>query len=143
MNRRELVLLVASAMIAPRALQARQKPMPVIRYLSGVSPGDSAPALAAFRQGLGEAGYDEGQSVAIEYRWAEFQYDRASALAADLASRKVDVIVTSGGDPTAFAAKTATSTIPIVSAATPTGLAAALAIQESSSEALLVQSTQC
>ena len=80
MNRRELVLLVASAMIAPRALQARQKPMPVIRYLSGVSPGDSAPALAAFRQGLGEAGYAEGQSVAIEYRWAEFQYDRASCV---------------------------------------------------------------
>ena len=80
MNRRELMLLVASAMIAPRALRAQQKAMPVIGYLSGVSPGDSAPALAAFRQGLGEAGYAEGQSVAIEYRWAEFQYDRASCV---------------------------------------------------------------
>ena len=89
------------------------------------------PALTAFRQGLGEAGYAEGQSVAIEYRWAEFQYDRASALAADLVSRKVDVIVTSGGDPTAFAAKAATSTIPIVNVfggdPVATGLVASLA----------------
>ena len=89
------------------------------------------PALTAFRQGLGEAGYAEGQSVAIEYRWAEFQYDRASALAADLVRRKVDVIVTSGGDPTAFAAKAATSTIPIVNVfggdPVATGLVASLA----------------
>jgi len=103
----------------------------VIGYLSGVSPGDSVPALTAFRQGLGEAGYAEGQSVAIEYRWAEFQYDRASALAADLVRRKVDVIVTSGGDPTAFAAKAVTSTIPIVNVfggdPVATGLVASLA----------------
>jgi putative ABC transport system substrate-binding protein len=89
------------------------------------------PALTAFRQGLGEAGYAEGQSVAIEYRWAEFQYDRASALAADLVRRKVDVIVTSGGDPTAFAAKAVTSTIPIVNVfggdPVATGLVASLA----------------
>jgi putative ABC transport system substrate-binding protein len=131
MNRRELVLLVTTATIAPRALPAQQKAMPVIGYLSGVSHGDSAPALVAFRQGLGEAAYAEGQSVAIEYRWAEFQYDRASALAADLVSRKVDVIVTSGGDPINFAAKTATSTIPIVSVfggdPVATGLVASLA----------------
>jgi len=107
--------------------------MPVIGYLSNGSPGDSAPALAlaAFRQGLGEAGYAEGQNVAIEYRWAEFQNDRLSALAADLVSRKVDVIVTSGGESCAFAAKTATSTIPIVSVfggdPVATGLVASLA----------------
>jgi putative ABC transport system substrate-binding protein len=91
--------------------------MPVVGNLSNGSARYSATALAlaAFRQGLGEAGYAEGHSVTIEYRWAEFQNDRLSALAADLVSCKVDVIVTSGGDSCAFAAKTATSTIPIVS----------------------------
>src|SRR6516162_8554155 len=80
MNRREFLLVLSGVMTAVWGLRAEQKPMPVIGYLSGVSPGDSAPALAAFRQGLGEAGYAEGQSVAIEYRWAEFQYDRASCV---------------------------------------------------------------
>ena len=131
MHRRRFVALLGGAITLPCVAAAQQKAMPVIGYLSGVSPGDSAPALAAFRQGLGEAGYAEGQSVAIEYRWAEFEYDRASALAADLVSRKVDVIVTSGGDPTAFAAKTATSTIPIVNVfggdPVATGLVASLA----------------
>jgi len=116
MRRRELLLLLATGMMGARAVRAQQKAMPVIGYLSLVSPGYSASAaLAAFRQGLAEAGYAEGQSVAIEYRWAEFQIDRLSVLAADLVSRKVDAIVTSGGDSCAFAAKTATSTIPIVS----------------------------
>jgi putative ABC transport system substrate-binding protein len=116
-RRRELLLLLGGAVATPRVLRAQQRSVPVIGYLSNGSPGYSAPALAlaAFRQGLGEAGYAERQSVAIEYRWAEFQEDRLSALAAELVSRKVDVIVTSGGDSCAFAAKTATSTIPIVS----------------------------
>ena len=71
MNRRELILLVAGAMPAPRALRAQQKAMPVIGFLGSTSPGPNEPALAAFRQGLGETGYVEGQNLAIEYRWAE------------------------------------------------------------------------
>jgi putative ABC transport system substrate-binding protein len=112
MKRREFLLLVAGAMTAPRALHAQQKAMPVIGYLSSNSPSPSASLLAAFRQGLSEGGYVEGQNVAIEYRWAEGRYDRLPALAADLVGRKVDVIAATGGS--ARAAKNATSTIPIV-----------------------------
>ena len=89
--------------------------MPVIGYLSGDSRTASEQYAAAFRRGLGEAGYVEGQSVAIEYRWAENNLDRLPALAADLVKRRVDVIVTSGGGvPVALAAKNASPTIPIV-----------------------------
>jgi putative tryptophan/tyrosine transport system substrate-binding protein len=113
MNRRELLLLLAGAMVAARTLRAQQRPMPVIGYLSFASPGPFAPLLAALRQGLSETGYVEGQNVAIEYRWAEGHYDRLPALAADLVGRKVDVIAASG-PPSALAAKSATSMIPIV-----------------------------
>src|SRR3954452_961617 len=92
---------------------AQQKAMPVIGYLGAGSPGLSAPFVAAFRQGLSESGYVEGQNLAIEYRWAEGHYDRLPALAADLVGRKVDLIMT-GSPPGALAAKSATSTIPIV-----------------------------
>ncbi len=93
MNRRELLVLLGSAVTAARALRAQQKAMPVIGYLSSTSAG---PALAAFRRGLSETGYIDGQNVAIEYLWAEGSYDRLPALAADLVGRKVDVI---GGTP--------------------------------------------
>ncbi len=130
MKRRELMLLLLGALTASRGVRAQQKAMPVIGYLSGASPGPSAPTLAAFRQGLSESGYVEGQNVAIEYHWAEGRYDRLPALAADLVDHKVDVIATTGG-PSVLAAKSATSTIPIVfsSGADPVaiGLVASLA----------------
>ena len=115
MRRRELMILLGGAMTAARALRAQQKAMPVIGFLSSASPSAFADSLvAAFRQGLSETGYVESQDVAIEYRWAEGRNDRLPALAADLVGRKVDVIVAAGGDPSAVAAKGATSTIPIV-----------------------------
>src|SRR6202171_574966 len=100
-------------MIAPRALRAQQRATPVIGYLNGTSPGPTAPFLAGFRQGLRDTGYVEGQNVMIEYRWAEGHYDRLPALAADFVGRKVDLIVATS-PPSALAAKSATSTIPIV-----------------------------
>ena len=111
MKRRELMLLLGSAMAAPGALRAQQKAMPVIGYLNSLSPSRLEDE---FRQGLREAGYVEGRNLAIEYRWAEGHYDRLPALAADLVGRKVDLIATGGGTPTARAAKRASSTMPIV-----------------------------
>ena len=113
MRRGELILLLGSAMTAARALRAQQKAMPVIGYLHYASPGPNAPNVAAFRQGLSGTGYVEGQILAIEYRWAEGRYDRLPTLATDLVGRAVDVIV-AAGPPSARAAKSATSTIPIV-----------------------------
>jgi len=115
MRGRELILLLGGVMTASRIVRAQQKAMPVIGFLSSVSPGPSAPFLAAFRQGLSETGYVEGQNLAIEYRWAEDHYDRLPTLAAELVGRKIDVIATSDADPSTLAAKNATSTIPIVS----------------------------
>jgi putative ABC transport system substrate-binding protein len=114
MNRRELMLLLGGAMTAARGLRAQEKTMPVIGYLNSISPGSSAPLVAAFRLGLSETGYIEGQNVAIEYRWAEGRDDRLPALAAEIVARKVDVIAAMAGTPRAVAAKGATSTIPIV-----------------------------
>jgi len=86
----------------------------VLGFLSSASPGPYAPFVAAFRQGLSDTGYVEGRNLTIEYRWAEGSYDRLPALAADLVGRKVDLIAAGGGIPSALAAKTATSTIPVV-----------------------------
>jgi putative ABC transport system substrate-binding protein len=110
-------------------VRAHQKALPVIGYLNSTSPGPSARFTAAFLQGLSETGYVEGQNLAIEYRWAEGTYDRLPALAGDLVRRKVDVVATVG-TPSTLAAKSATSTIPIVfSAGDPigNGLVASLA----------------
>src|ERR1051325_9003972 len=115
MRRRELIFLLGGVAVTwPVRSGAQQKAMPVIGVLSTASLGQFAPFMVAFRQGLSEAGYVEGQNVAIEYRGAEGHYDRLPALAAELVARKVDVIVSIGGPPTALAAKSATSTIPIV-----------------------------
>jgi len=114
MRRRALLLLLGGAMTAVRALRAQQKAMPVIGFLNGTSPDAAAPFVAAFRQGLNESGYVDGQNAAIEYRFGEGRDDRLPALVADLVGRNVDVIVAAGGAPLALAAKSATSTLPIV-----------------------------
>jgi putative tryptophan/tyrosine transport system substrate-binding protein len=114
MRRRELILLGVAAAAWPSALRAQPKAMPVIGMLGTGSPKGWAPFGPAFLEGLRETGYVEGQNVVIDHSWAQGHYDRLPALAAELVSRKVDVIVSTGGSPTALALKGATSTIPIV-----------------------------
>jgi putative ABC transport system substrate-binding protein len=115
MRRREFVCLVAAGMIArPLAARAQQKAMPVIGFLAVRSATELTHLVAAFRQGLDEAGFVEGRDVAVEYRWAERRYDRLPTLAAALASQQVTVIAATGGGVSALAAKAATTTIPIV-----------------------------
>jgi putative ABC transport system substrate-binding protein len=114
MRRREFLGALSGAAVAwPLATHAQQSPMPVVGFLGGPSASGWARYVAAFLQGLGEAGYVDGRNVAIEYRWAEGQYERLPALAADLVQRRVSVIA-AATTPAVLAAKAATSTIPIV-----------------------------
>jgi putative tryptophan/tyrosine transport system substrate-binding protein len=114
MRRREFIAGVGSAAVLPTVAFAQERPLPVIGFLNSRSEDDTIHLLAAFHRGLSEYGYVGGQTVTIEYQWALGQYDRLPALASELVRRPVALLAAAGGEPSALAAKAATSTIPIV-----------------------------
>ena len=114
MKRREFMTLLGGAAAWPIVARAQRPGAHNIGFLSSLSEAPSAGLVAAFRRGLQEAGFVEGDNVTVEYRWADGRYDRLAAMAAELVARRVDVLVSTGGGPTATAAKEASSTIPVV-----------------------------
>src|SRR3954454_62365 len=115
MRRRDFVGLVGAGVLAwSSATRAQQVAIPVIGFLSARSPAEAVPALRAFHESLAQAGFAEGRNVGFEYRWAEGRYDRLPELAAELVSRRVDIIAATGGDPSPLAAKAASTNVPIV-----------------------------
>lgn len=114
MQRREFIGLIGGSVAWPLAARAQQPTMPVIGFLSSLTPGDAPQIMPAFLQGLADSGFVEGRNVTIEYRWAEGQFDRLGTMAAELLQREVTMIAAVSGTPTALAAKAATKTIPVV-----------------------------
>jgi putative tryptophan/tyrosine transport system substrate-binding protein len=114
MRRREFIAGLGGAVVWPLGVRAQQVMTATVGFLSGRSPAEASDALAAFRKSLSAAGFDEGRNMAVEYRWAQGQYDQLPEMATDLVRRAVKVIVASGGDSASQAAKVATETIPIV-----------------------------